>query len=141
MSISTLAERGKPRSYTASDPAAGSEASLTVPAGEKWILLGASVALVQGATQTPLGYLTIKDASGNTVAQFAGASAATSVSTTTRYNWFSGASLTAGAGATVNQAPLPSGVLVKGGWTISTTTTGIGANTDYGVLAVWVIAY
>jgi hypothetical protein len=32
-------------------------------------------------------------------------------------------------------------VVIKGGWTISTTTTGIGANTDYGVLAVWVLAY
>jgi hypothetical protein len=141
MTIATLAERGKPRSALATDPAAGSEASLTVPTGEKWILLGASVPLVQGATQTPLGYLTIKDASGTTVAQFAGATAATSVSTTTRYNWFPGATITAGAGATVNQAMIPSGLVVKGGWTISTTTTGIGANTDYGVLAVWVLAY
>jgi hypothetical protein len=141
MTIATLAERGKPRSYTATDPAAGSEASLTVPTGEKWILLAASIPLVQGATQTPLPFLTVKDASGNTLAQFAGASAATSVSTTTRFNWSPGNALTAGAGATVNTAPLPSGVVIKGGWTISTTTTGIGANTDYGVLAVWVIAY
>lgn len=141
MSNLDLAQFGKPRSVVSSDPAANTDVTITIPTGPnlKYLLLAASVTVVQGATQTPLTSLVVKDAAGNTLFTAPGASAATSVSTTTTYTWYPGATFTAGAGATLNTSPIPSGLLLKGGWTVSTSTAGKGANTDLGVLALWVI--
>ena len=46
------------------DPAANAEFAVTVPAGESWRLLSASVNCVQGATQTPQPILTIDEGLG-----------------------------------------------------------------------------
>lgn len=142
MSFQSFPPNSKPDYLTSSDPAANAEASITVPSGSpRFLILSASIALVQGATQTPLGYLVVKNELGTVLGQFAGASAATSASITTQYNWYPTAALTAGAGATVNTAPIPYGLVLKGGWTVSTSTTGKGANTDYGPLTLWVVSF
>lgn len=138
--INTLAALGKPFASVSSDPAANTEASTTVPSGGRgWLLISATVVCAQGATQTPLPSLKITDASGNVVGTFPGASAATSASTTSSFTWYTGATLTAGAGATANTAPIPEGLTLKPGWTAATSTAGKGANTDLGPLVLNVI--
>jgi hypothetical protein len=97
------------------------------------------VSCVQGATQTPLPALQFADSSGNVYFSGNAASAAISVSTTSRCNWFPGAVLTAGAAATQNNAPLPDDMIAGPGDVISTVTSGIGANTNYGKLVLRVV--
>lgn len=131
---------GKAKSVVSSDPAANTEASITIPKGSNYLLISAHLTVAQGATQTPLPSLQIADASGNVIGLFPGASAATSASTTATFDWFEGATLTAGAGATANKAPLPRGVVLKAGWVVSTSTAGKGGNTDLSALALNVVA-
>jgi hypothetical protein len=140
MSLEFLLGRGTPDVAVSADPAANAEASITVPAGSKWIILSAQLTVVQGNTQTPLPSLVITSASGTVVGTYAGASAATSADTTSTFMWYENAVLTAGAGATSNRAPIPRGLSVKPGWTITTSTAGKGANTNLGVLALHIIA-
>jgi hypothetical protein len=140
MSISTLLARGKPDYLVSANPAADTECSITVPTGLVAVILCAHVVCVQGATQTPLPNLQVALADGTVVGLYPGASAAVTAGVTSTFDWYPGAALTAGAGATSNRAPIPEGLAVKGGWTIKTVTTGKGANTDLGVLAVHIIA-
>lgn len=139
MSLNALIAGGKPHSAVSSDPAANTEATIDVPAGETWVILAAHLTVAQGATQTPLPSLVVKDASDNTVGTYAGASAATSASTTSTFDWYPGCDMTAGAGATANRAPIPEGLAVKGGWSVETSTAGKGANTNLTALALHVI--
>jgi hypothetical protein len=142
MSTLALAGSGKPYAAVSTDPAANAEATITVPSiGRGWLVLAVHLTVVQGATQTPLPSLVVKDAAGNTVGSYPGASAAMSVSTTSTFDWFPKAALTAGAGATFNTSPIPEGLVVKPGWTVSTSTAGKGANTDLSVLAMHVIKF
>jgi hypothetical protein len=140
MSLQALIAGGKPDSLVSANPAANAEATITVPAGAKLLVICAHIICVQGATQTPLPNLQVADANGVVVGLYPGASAAQSASVTSTYDWYEGAALTAGAGATSNRAPIPRGLCVKGGWVVSTVTTGKGANTDHGALSLHVIA-
>lgn len=73
-----------------------------------------------------------------------GASAAQAVSTTCRYNFGVGLSLSAMVGTTTNvhaTAPLPNGLLVGPGYRIYTNTLGKGANTNHGAPLIWVEEY
>lgn len=140
MSISALLGRGKADYLASSNPAANAEASITVPQGAQMVILCAHLTCAQGATQTPLPNLQIALADGTVIGLYPGASAATSASTTSTFDWYPGAALTAGAGATSNRAPIPEGLAVKGGWVISTVTTGKGANTDLSALTLHVIS-
>jgi hypothetical protein len=140
MSLSTLLARGKPDFLVSADPAANVECSITIPSGLVAVILSAQLTVVQGNTQTPLPSLVITTSGGTVVGTYAGASAATSADTTSVFNWYPGAALTAGAGATSNRAPIPEGLAVKAGWTITTSTAGKGANTNLGVLGVHIIA-
>jgi hypothetical protein len=139
--VPDVGTRAKFKTVLSTDPAANTECSITVPADKYYKLVSASVSCAQGATQTPLVALQIADDAGNVVAQFNGASAATSVSTTCRNNWFAGAVLTSGAGLTVNQAPIPADVIIPPNYVISTATAGKGAGTDLGKLSLFVIEY
>lgn len=130
--------KAKFRSVVSADPAANAEATLTVPANTYYKIVSASINCVQGATQTPLPALVISDASGNVVGSFNGASAAQSASVTARYNWYPGAPVTAGAAATQNSAPIPDDLIIGPSFTVTTVTSGIGANTNFGVLALLV---
>lgn len=140
MSLEILTLGAKPDYAASTDPAANVEASITVPAGSVWVILCAHLTIVQGITQTPLPNLQIALANGTVVGLYPGASAATSASTTSTFDWMEGAALTAGAGATSNRAPIPRGLSVKPGWVISTVTTGKGANTDLSALTLHVLA-
>jgi hypothetical protein len=127
---------------TGTNPAANTEWSVTVPLGKWWLLLSVSVQLVQGATQTPQPLLTITDGVTTFFEGF-GASAAQSSATTQRYNWAGDMTMTV-AGTTPNihsTAPLPENLMLLPGYVIASTTLGIGANTDYGAPALYVIEY
>jgi len=125
------------------DVAANTEIAETVPAGKAWKLLSVSVALVQGATQTPLPILVIDDGTDVVFESF-GASDAQSASTTCQYTWAPGLPLTAHVGATTNvhaTGPLPEGLVLPAGWRIRTVTVGIGANSNYGVPSLLVVEH
>lgn len=140
MGVYGFASTGKPYSAVSSDPAANTDVTITVPTGGKgWLVLSAHLTVVQGATQTPLPSLVVKDAAGNVVGSYTGASAAMSVSTTSTFDWYPKATLTAGAGATFNTSPIPEGLVLKPGWTVSTSTAGKGANTDLSALTLHTI--
>lgn len=133
--ISELLQR-----VASADPAAAAEVAYTVPAGSTMRLLVVTVQLIQGLTQTPQPTLVIDDGA-NVVYQAPGSSDATGqpVSTTARYTWGVGLSLTARVGATPNiyaYAPLPDGLILPAGWRVRTVTAGSGANTDYSVASL-----
>jgi hypothetical protein len=126
-----------------SNPAANTEWSFTVPTGKLWEPRACTVALVQGATQTPLPHLILDDGT-NTIAEIMGSTAAQAVSTTCRYSWGVSQPYTAQIGATTNvhaSAPLPAGVLLPAGGRVRSSTVGIGANSDYGVPVLYVVQY
>jgi len=125
------------------DQAANTEISETVPADEFWLLLAVSVALVQGITQTPQPILVIDDGVDVVFESF-GSSAVQAVSTTCRYTWATGLLLSGQVGAGVDVhavAPLPSGLLLPGGYRIKTNTLGKGANTNYGSPSLLYVKY
>lgn len=128
---------------TGSDPAANAECLVTVPAGKHYELLAVTVALVQGATQTPQPVLQIDD--GATVLwEGFGASAAQAVSTTCRYSWAPGLTLTGLVGATTGvraNAPLPEKLILGPGFRVQTVTVGLGANSNYGAPVLYVAEY
>jgi hypothetical protein len=125
------------------DPAANTEFSLTVPAGKSWQLIAVTVALAQGATQTPQPILVIDDGT-NTLFEALGSTAVQAVSTTTQYTWAPGHALTGQIGAAAGvhaHAPLPLGLLLGPGYRVRSSTLGLGANSDYGVPGALVIEY
>ena len=125
------------------NPAANTEFSEAVPAGKGWLLYSVSVALVQGATQTPQPILIIDN--GTTVAfESFGSTTAQAVSTTCQYTWAPGLALSGQIGATTavhSTAPLPNGLLLRPGWRVRTSTLGIGAASDYGAPALLVAEF
>lgn len=130
-----------PEIEVGADAAAGSEAgTITVPAGETWLLKSVSVASVQGATQTPTVSLVIT-IGGTAVFKSQGSTTQQAVSTTTFYSWAPGLVLSGQVGATTavrSQGALPEGLVLPAGSTITTDTVGIGANTNYGVMSALV---
>lgn len=121
-------------SVSGANPAAGIECSITVPTGEKWLLLGVSVANVQAGAGSSWPTLIVDDGTNIIWAAKAG-TAAQAVSTTCQYSWSPSSPLTI-AGATTAVAatgPLAEGMVLPAGYRIRTVTVGIGANTDYGV--------
>lgn len=131
---------GKAKSVVSATPAANTEVTITVPHGSAYTILSAHLTVTQGVTQTPLPSLVITDPNGTVVGTYAGASAATSASTTSTFDWSENVAITAGAGATANRAPIPRGLAVRGGWTISTSTAGKGAATQLSALALHCLA-
>lgn len=124
----------QPSSVAGTNPAANTEIAETVTTGEFWELQAVTVALVQGATQTPQPILIIDDGT-NVLYESFGSSAAQGASTTCQYTWAPGHTLSGqvGTGANVHSvAPLPAGLLLGPGYRIRTSTLGIGANSDYG---------
>jgi hypothetical protein len=120
------------------DVAANTEFSQTVTTGETWELVSVTVALVQGATQTPLPILVIDDGT-NVLFESFGSTTVQAASTTTQYTWAPGLTLTGQVGATTNvhsTAPLPLGLVLGSGYRIRSSTIGIGANSNYGSPAI-----
>jgi hypothetical protein len=102
-----------------------------------WLLLSVSVQLVQGATQTPWPSLIIDDGATTVFQAFSG-TAAMSVSTTTQHTWAPNLPAVGSAASTINTGPLPYGFLLSSGWRIRTSTTGLGANSNYGAPSYFV---
>ena len=136
-------ESGVLKTVAGTNPAAGAEVSETVPAGKAWKLVAVSVQLVQGITQTPQPVLVLDDGTTVFFEQFA-ATNAQGASTTARYSWvLGGGPPIALVGATPNirgVGPLPD-VVLPAGFRVRTSTVGIGANTDYGAPALYVVEY
>jgi hypothetical protein len=131
------------KEVTGTDVAANTEFSETVPTGKAWLLVAVRVDLVQGITQTPQPILLIDDGTDVIFAGF-GSSAAQAVSTTCRYTWAAGLSLTGQIGATTtvhSHGALPAGLLLPAGFRIRSQTLGIGANSNYGAPSLFVAEY
>jgi hypothetical protein len=122
------------------DPAANAEFSQAVPAGKTWNLLAVTVSLVQGITQTPQPTLILDDGT-TTFFQTFGASSAQNASVTTQYTWSADLPLTAGGAATVATAPIPADLYLGPGSRIRSSTIGIGANSNYGAPAFYVVEF
>jgi hypothetical protein len=126
---------------TGANAGAGSEAgTITVPAGERWLLLGIGVECVQGITQTPWPRVVITDGAYVFAAQ--SGAAAQAASTTCKHSWSPNGPTVGPTGATTactSQGTIPSGLVLEAGATIATLTVGIGANTDYGVMAAKIV--
>lgn len=105
-----------------------------------WGLLSVSVSCVQGATQTPWPSLIVDDGTNVLFQGFSG-TAAMSAGTTTQHTWAPGLLNVGAAATTANTGALPSGLILYPGYRIRTSTTGIGANTDYGVPSYFVVEY
>lgn len=135
--------QGVLRLIAGTNPAANTELSETVPANTYWRLLSVSVSLAQGATQTPQPILVVDN--GTTVAyENFGSSAAQAVSTTCQYTWAPDLTLSGQVGTGTNvhsTASLPKTLVLGPGWRVRTVTLGIGANSDYGAPALFVVAY
>lgn len=125
------------------DPGANTEFSVAVPVGKWWQLIAVSVLLVQGATQTPQPLLQLDDGATTFFEAF-GSSGAQAAATTCRYTWAPESPQTAqvGAGAGVHStAPLPACLVLGPGYRVRSSTLGIGANSDYGAPALYVVEY
>lgn len=121
-------------SVTGANPAANAEFTITVPAGERWLLLAVTVAMVQGATQTPWPRITIDDGTNVLFAAHSG-TAAQAASTTCQHSWIVGGPAIGPSGVTtavVAQGALPPGLVLEAGSRIISITAGLGANSDYG---------
>lgn len=125
---------------TGTDPVANTETSDTVPAGKAWLLLGYSVQMVQGATQTPWPSLILDDGTSTLFQAFSG-TAAQSAGVTTQHSWGVNVPATGSAATTANTGPLPFALLLPAGYRCRTSTTGIGANSNYGAPKIFVAEY
>lgn len=122
-------------SVTGANPAANAECSITVPAGERWLLLAFTVANVQGGTGTPHPKLQIDDGT-NVLFQAHAGTAAQAISTTCQFSWVAGGAAIGPTGLTTAvaaQGGLPEGLVLEAGYKITTVTAGLSATTDYGV--------
>ena len=112
------------------NPGAGVECSITVPAGERWLIRSASVTPVF-ATQTPWPAIVIDDGTNIYFKSLCG-TIALNAGVSPQCSWFGGATLAGGAADTTRQGALPEDIIVPEGHRIRTVTAGIGANCDYG---------
>ena len=126
---------------TGTNPAANTECADVVTAGKLWLLRSYQVTCVQGLTQTPLTSLIIKDVAGNTLLSYPGTSSAQNSSVTLAMRWSTNLPLTAGGAATTATAPMDNFIYVPEGYTIGTSTAGIGANTNHGAPIIFVYEY
>jgi hypothetical protein len=131
-----------------SQPAAGSDWSQTIGStglgleGVGWLLKSVSGQIVQGATQVPQPILQITDPAGDVVYESFGASGAMTAGTTARFTWAPLLSLSALVGSTPNihaTAPLNDECFLPSGWVVKSVTLGIGANTQWQNLFLWVV--
>ena len=124
---------------TGSDPAAGAEISVTVPAGEIWRVISARATLVSDATvANRTASLTFDD---GTSVYFGSGTFAQTASQTGVYNW--GNSLGA-EDTTVLLAltqTIPQGLLLTAGSRIRTVTTSIQAGDNWSAPVIYVEKY
>lgn len=134
-----LEGQGMLRSITGSDPVAGAEISETVPTGARWRVHSVRAQLVASATvASRRPRLTIGD--GATTVLQGRCDEDQTAGNTTSYNWASwGTSVSVGAGT--EQAMYPFPLLLPASWTISTSTTNIQVDDNWGAPQLWVEEY
>lgn len=127
-----MSQRDQPLLAVSSGATGITIATTTAGTGPKaWALLAVSVQCVQGATQTPFPSLIIDDGSNVLFQSFCG-TAAISAATTVQCTWAPSLPAFGAAATTANTGPLPYGLILQPGYRLRTSTTGIGANTNYG---------
>lgn len=120
---------GNIRNVTGTDPAAGAEASDTVPANSRWKVLVAQYLLVTDANvATRVPTFIIDD--GTTITAAYGAGVSPTASTTNRLNFLAGAG-SMGSAAAGNVGFLPVGMTLSGGYRMRTATTLIQVGDNY----------
>lgn len=110
--------------------------------GLGWLLRAVSMQIAQGGTQVPQPILQILDPAGNVAFESFGASNAMTASTTARFTWAPMLPLTALVGTTPNihaTAPLLEDAFLPPGWSVSSKTLGIGANTQIENIVLWTV--
>lgn len=118
------------------DPAAGAEASVTVPAGDNWTLTSALISLVTDATVANRRVHLIIDDGTTTVLNLVG-SVDQAASLTVVYSWTAGGNDSAAVrDGVLNLGQLPTDLRLLPGWRIRTLTTGLQAGDNYGPLIV-----
>lgn len=105
---------------------------------KSWLLLAYSVQCVQGATQTPFPSLIVDDGTNVVFQAFCG-TAAINASITAQCTWAPGLPAVGSGASTANTGPLPQGLVLGPGYRVRTSTTGIGANTNYGAPSILVM--
>ena len=123
-------ERGTPRVIIGTNPAAGSEASETVPTRAWWQLPTLAVQLVSDATSAARNVRLIINAGGSNEL-IVRASNTQSLSLTRRYDFFVGAPWGVGGDLGMH-APLPQDLYLPAGTTIGTNTDLLQAGDDFG---------
>ena len=127
-----------------SNPAAGAELTVTVPAGQVWELVQVKATLVTDATvanRSPVLY--IKDASSVEIARFPIA-LSQGASLTVLWLWKAGFPTTGEfiAGASPpdfeDSGPITPGMILNAGYTITTLTTAIVAGDNWGAPSVYI---
>lgn len=135
--VDTRPGGGQIKTVSSANPAAGSEISLSVPTGAIWRIIGCSFTLVTDANAANRRVHLRFDSAGGTRLEFFGDQDQTA--TLTRH--YSAAPI-AGAIDTLDNTeimlPIPPGLLLDAGSSISTVTTAIQATDNFGAMDVWV---
>jgi len=128
---------GITRSVTITNPAAGANWSITVPAGASWTLTSARATLATSATAANrIPDLQIKDGSGNIVLD-ALAGVAQTATLTDVWSWSVGAVTSTVLGAT-NSVGLPGGFDLNAGWQIVQVTANLQAGDQWSSIVLGV---
>lgn len=134
---SPLDGRGWIFTFTIANPAAGADFSVTVPAGEQWILRSMAAVLATSAaaaTRTPV--LLIMDGSGN-VSMAAGQGDAMAASTTWTWSFYPGAT-DLGVSTSPAHAPIPPDLRLPPGYVIKSSTAGLQAGDQWSAIALMI---
>lgn len=132
-----LGQVAQQRFYTVSDPAAGSDYSITVPAGETWYLQGFKCILSTSATvatRFPILLLAI----GANVVYYAPPSAGIAASLSDVFSWSPG--LPGVSTSNINTQPCPD-VPIQPGSTLITFTQNIQVGDQYSQGTLSILAY
>lgn len=137
---STLMSR---KIITVNNPSAGQDWSQV--ASGSWLIKAISAKMTQGATQTPLPVLVLSDDQNNVFAESVGATTVQPTGSTVVYCWSDNmvlSGLQPATGADIHaQAPLPcgDGCFLLPGWKVAVHTVGIGANSQWSAIALYVV--
>lgn len=117
------------------DPAVGSEASITVPGGEYWKVDTATVQLVASATVASRGVTIVVD-DGTTILFRSQEPVSHLASETRRYSWQPGMGFTSGGGITFSGNAASPLLVMQPGWRIRTLTGNLQVGDDYTALSL-----
>lgn len=131
---------GVPNLTTSSDPAAGSELSISVPTGQLWVPIGCSFQLVTDATAVSRVVHIVFTGSGKVMAECISPNAQTA-SLTRNYRAVIGNSLMASADDNDLMIGLPADLILYAGMTITTQTTNLQAGDNFGTMTLFYKRY